>query len=448
MPSFWRPNIPGTIHSASQDAMARKTRLIVDVEAGRAVADGREHEGKWVSFYATLALDLVRFGSGAPVLTVERLWELESWRRGNQRASVGKQVSRHVNAQPARARLVRPGEKVTQAWRLDCQRTCVALRPSIGAVSEWLDRQCVFDALCLSPSRLGELIDGTDALHSGEFSRAQEIATRSLETSDRSPADLELHPWRYLLLGQAAHRLEDRRAVERARKLVGASTDPTSRSVAQRLRAMCAMRRRFRHPEEARAELGRLLFEIDRSGDVAARACALNVLGLAVRRAGDPGDAARHFLRAAALFGIVGDMSGVQAAVFNLALCRVDVNRSPDAGAFALLDLCIRICARFRVGRDSAQAETTGAAWAARARDLERARKYLHKAHEIVRGLASEFEWGCFFRASARVHQVAGDVPAAMQALGEAQVRFDRAGDRTSAAAMAAARRELEAASR
>jgi hypothetical protein len=157
-------------------------------------------------------------------------------------------------------------------------------------------------------------------------------------------------------------------------------------------------------------------------------------MGLLARRAADPTTGADHHLRAAALFGVGGDYPSLQAALFNLAICRRDTleqqGRLPDEGVLDALEMCRLVCATFGVGRDSAQAEIAGAQWAHEMGDTARARRYLAEAEGLLRTIESTYDHAYFLEVRARIdHADSGGAGDPARDLRTARRLFARVGD-------------------
>jgi tetratricopeptide (TPR) repeat protein len=192
---------------------------------------------------------------------------------------------------------------------------------------------------------------------------------------------------------------------------------------------------RFENPQEGIRRLARIAASLDRAGDHATLAVVLHVLGVLKRRAGDPLEGASLHQRAATLAGLSDDHSTLQAALNNLALCRAIVVGSPDGTTLQLLDACLAVCAKFGVGGDSALAETTGAHWAMKTGDIEKARGYLDAAKAIIERLPSDYEQARFLAAQAEVTMASGgDRTSAIRDLRAAVRLFEASGDEPSAA--------------
>ncbi|UQA59015.1 hypothetical protein [Polyangium aurulentum] len=378
-------------------------RLRVDVEAARVQIGTVELGGQWVDFYALLALARTERVHPRAYVTAEEVARVGPWRH-KAIASVGKEVARHMH------RLGREGMSDvvqclgrTRAWRLGIGARHLRFHPGRDAVEAWTHARSSNTVREFGAADLRALIEATIALQRGDA----QATVSSLEGGSRLDAHDALASWSALLRGRAAHQLDEEDLLDELAEKWSGRMDAPGRAVGARLRALVAYRHRFEDPSSSLASLGKLAARLELGGDISTLGAVVNVMGLLARRAGDPEAAAAHHLRAAAIFGMVGDYFSLEGAIFNIALCRREVlgraGRVPDEDLLALLDLCRLIDARFGVGGDSAQVETTGAQWACEMGDMERARSYLAEAEKRVRSIESTFEQAYFLATRARI---------------------------------------------
>lgn len=368
----------------------------------RGLSGERTLRGQWVAFYALLALRS-EAGGDACLLPVDELRAFDRWAH-KARSSVGKEVARHLASlhDAGFAALVEHRGK-TRQWRLAGPASFV---PDRAAVALWLEGHRVPPPIP-SVGPLGPLVEATLALQAGRTEDAMTLALSVVPEGSNDAA------WRAVVAGRAAQRTDEGERVEGLMAEIEGQSGAAIRAARARLGALVIYDQRFDEPARQLPALRRLAGQLENDGDIGSLATVLNVMGLLARRAGRPEEGVSHLRRACSLFGLCGDMSSLQASIFNLALCRVEVlgtgGWAPDEEALALIDMCLAVCASFGVGRDSAQAEITGCRWALRRGEVDRARRYLDSAEAIVEVLPSSFDQACFLRARAELAMVTGD---------------------------------------
>jgi hypothetical protein len=132
-----------------------------------------------------------------------------------------------------------------------------------------------------------------------------------------------------------------------------------------------------------------------------------------------------------------------------LAICRRALlersGRPPDRAVLALVELCRSICARFGVGKDSAQAEISGAIWAFELGDMTLAHAYLREAEPLVERTESTFDQAYFLKARATIELAAPcGASRPRRDLRRAEALFEKVGDTASAAAVRAVLKSLK----
>lgn len=137
------------------------------------------------------------------------------------------------------------------------------------------------------------------------------------------------------------------------------------------------------------AELRGLLPELATAGSLTAQAYVHNALALLLRRLGHYRDALAHATEAAPLAVFSGDLSLMQAVLFNFGniaseLRRQDPSSVPEGLAISLIEADRAIRRRFGLGMDSAQAELLLAYLAYEERAFEKAEAYLKDARAII----------------------------------------------------------------
>jgi hypothetical protein len=377
--------------------------LLIDVEAkGVQLGDAVLHE-QWVDFYAVLALAQLE-GDDEAYVSADELARIGPWRH-KVAASVGKEVARHLTwlARQGAAHVVADRGR-TKAWRLAVPATSVCLRPSGAHVAAWIANRSAQPAAQETwVADLERLVTATAALHQGEAEAAFEQADAPIAYAGE-PA---LAAWSALIAGRAALQHDDQDRLLDLYEGWRRRTDAVGKTVGSRLRALMAYKNRFTDTAGAMTTLRRLAADLEAGGDVSALASVLNIMGLLAMRLGDVRAGAEHHLRAAALFGIVGDYPSLQGALFNLANCRrraqLHAGGPPDEAVFKLVELCRLVCKRFGVGADSAQAEIFAARTAFEMGDIPRARRYLTDAEVIVEWIEASFDQACFLLLRAEI---------------------------------------------
>jgi hypothetical protein len=178
-------------------------------------------------------------------------------------------------------------------------------------------------------------------------------------------------------------------------------------AVRDRLAAQRALASRFSTPRAAVRALGKIASRVEARGDLATLGVVTNTLGVLYRRIGEIRAAAALHRRAIGLASVSGDYRTVQAAIFNLALCRYRVRKDaglpPDEHMIHLAELCERVANRFGVGNDSAQAPSTAALWASQLGKCSDAQRHLRSAEALIEKIASTWEQGYFHEVRARI---------------------------------------------
>lgn len=383
-------------------------KVLVDAQNGRVTLGRLEVRGQWMDFFALLALARTIDRGAEELVSAGAVARVGPWRHKAPK-SVGKEVSRYLGrlSDGPLGELVR-FEKRTVAWRLDVPKKAIVFVPNRRTVQEWIRaRSLVIRGKDDWIEDIRTLVEASIALQRGDakttLSTLQQLSRKLSET------DPQLSAWCALLSGRAAdqHDDEDDTLLYELHRQWRRRGDSIGRAVSVRLRAVLARRYRFTDPAHNLASLTKLAAQLEGSGDLGGLGAVLNVAGLLARRAGDPNAATAHHLRAAALFGITGDYASLQAAVFNLAICRRDAAKAreqpPDEAVLTLVDTNRRITTTYRVGGDSAQAEIAGAAWACEMGDLDRARRYLKQAERLLRTIASTYDHAFFHETRARI---------------------------------------------
>ncbi|WP_437755401.1 hypothetical protein [Sorangium sp. So ce1389] len=382
--------------------------LLVDVDAGHVQLGPATLREQWVDFYALLALVRLDRSSSSgssgssdssegAFLSAEELGRVGPWRH-KAAASVGKEVARHLAwlERQGLAQVVSSKGR-TKSWRLALSPASVRLRPDRASVEGWIRGRASQGAAEETwIDDLQRLAEATAALQQGQ---AESVVDR-LQQPLSYRGEPALEAWAALLSGRAAFQHDDHALLVDLYESWLRRPDAVGRTVGARLRALVAYKNRFDDPAGALASLRKLAADLELGGDVSALASVLNIAGLLATRTGEPRAGVVHHLRAAALFGIVGDYPSLQGALFNLANCRRQVlqkaGQPPDETVFTLVELCRLICRRFGVGADSAQAEIAAARWSFEAGDWPRARHYLAEAEALVRRIESVFDQACF----------------------------------------------------
>lgn len=381
-------------------------RVQIDVTHERVVlgdSPTREFRGQWVAFYGLLALR-AESATDAAFLAAEELGRFDRWQH-KVPASIGKEVSRHLSRLDADGLAGLVGHRgKTRQWRL--QAADVSMYPTRDAVAQWLEDRRAPPAVP-ALGALGTLVQATLALHAGRTEQAMQAALDSVPEGANDAA------WRAVVAGRAAQRTDEGDQIQSLHDELESRGGAAVRAARARLAALGVYDQRYFDPAERLVALRGLAGRLEAGGDVGSLGAVLNVMGLLARRAARPEEGAGHLRRACSLFGLCGDMGSLQAALFNLALCRSDVlqrrSEPPDDDAMELIDLCLAICSSFGVGRDSAQAEITGCRWSLHRGEVNRARSYLDEARRIVEVLPSDFEHACFLRARAELALATSD---------------------------------------
>ena len=379
----------------------------IDIEEQRVFLRGahgtsKTVRGQWLEFYALLA---VRAGEGGAYVSAAELGGYGAWRH-KKPSSVGKEVARHLRALDGAGlgALITDRGK-TSRWRAS-DGVQVVLSPDRARVEAWLRGRRSGPAAPTAGS-LADLVAATLELHGGQ---AEEALERSWAVQPESPADAA---WRAVIAGRSAQRCDEGTRIRLLQAELLEQPSAATRAAGARLTALAVFDQRYSDPAERLAALRGLAGRLELDGDVGSLAAVLNVMGLLARRAHRPEEGAGYLRRACSLFGMGGDMPSLQGALFNLALCRVELlqaqGKVPDDEAMELVDLCLTVCSTFGVGQDSAQAEITGCRWALRRGDPVRARAYLDAAERIIEVLPSIFEQACFVRARAELALVTQD---------------------------------------
>lgn len=398
-------------------------RITIDVSSEFGLIETEDQSlsvkpGKWLDLLALLAILRATPGGAHTKLAASVLYQYGEWQHREQE-SVGKEVAARMTKASGKggdiwSRVIE-GPSKTNQWRLAPALTPadLVLLPSRSAVQTWLDgRKRVLNPAEAVPA-IELLVDATIRLQKGDLDGCLAAADR-VDRADAVGRAIGLDGWSVLMAGRAHQRAD--RPIAVAELYAGWTDrfDASGRAVEARLAALDAMARRFEAPEQAYDELRAQVVDLESRGDISSLAATLNSLGLLARRTDRIEAAVSHHARAVALFGIVGDLPSLQAALFNMALCewllfRSDQREGPNH-AFALLDLCIRICQEFRIGDDSAQAELAGAEWSGQAGDIRRGWEYIVAAERIVALSQSPHDQACLHRARARLW-LASDPP-------------------------------------
>lgn len=415
-------------------------KLVIDVEAERVRLGANELGGQWVEFYALLALARTDAAAPEALVTAEALSRVGPWRH-KKFNSVGKEVARKLGALAGSplGRAVASSER-TRSWCLALPGGAIVFHPSREAVRAWIGTHAPGAARGGDVAdELSPLVEATVAFQGGD-------AEGALRWLDRLPATLgqiepALEAWSALLRAKAAAQFydDDDELLNQLSERWNGRADAPARAVSARIRALMALKYRFEDPSATLASLGKLAADLELRGDIGSLGAVVNVMGLLARRCGDPEAGAGNHLRAVALSGINGDYPALQATLYNLALSRKEAlaqaGKPPDETVLTLIDLCLRVCARFGVGDDSAQAEISGAEWAMARGDHERARRYFEAAEALVARLDSTYDQACFLelRAALELADPRGNGDP-LRDLRAAEAHYAKVGDETSVA--------------
>ncbi|MFZ5482087.1 MAG: hypothetical protein ACOZNI_35330 [Myxococcota bacterium] len=382
-------------------------RIVIDATQHIARADSHLYVGKWADMIALLALARVDPERGDRPVAREEVHRLIQWAATYRSPlEVGKvvaaEIDRAVKEEGASPLSFEPKAK-TKAWRLAVSPEEIDFLSDRETVRRWVEHELPAEILDEHLTAMRELIEAAIALQHGEPTRALELASRYRGWADGADP-WNLGAWATLLVAQAAERSSGRKLVaELKRDWPSWRTDSVGRAVRARLAALSAFMYRFT-PEMEEEDLVHHEGMLKESGDTGTLATLWNVHGILARRAGRSGQGAVYHLHAIPIFGIHGHFAQLQGAVFNLALCYLwplprDA-RPPDL-VMELIDLAVHVCAAFNLGRDSAQAEVTGARLADRRGEHQRAGAYLKAAEAILRHVDNTFDKACFHRARA-----------------------------------------------
>jgi len=409
------------IHTLRMLLRTMGVRLIVDMERRRVAIQGFTHEiefkGQWTEFYALLAVRRSSPRQQERYTTAEELHGCVSW-RSKQLTSVGKVVSRHLAILDTRgAGDIVQHQGKTLAWRLALDPQLIEFHPPREVIERRLREDSSFLRVGVAEiAELRTLVDATIMLEKGEVEGAFELMEGSGQGSG-DPGHRGMEAWRTLLTGRIAQRYDRGDLLEHLISDWEDSPDPEGKAVYARLLALEDFDQRFERPDRALRSLEQLAIRLQGRGDIASLAPVWNVMGLLARRSGDPILGAEYHARAVAVFGLLGDLHSLQAAVFDLAICRTDEldkqGRPPDHLVLDLVDTCLAICGQFGVGADSAQAEIAGCRWAVKAGDVGRARGYLRAAEELLKSIPSTFDQACFLLARAELDSIDPHEPGA-----------------------------------
>jgi hypothetical protein len=301
------------------------------------------------------------------------------------------------------------GEKYwrTRCWRLKIQPEDIEFVPDRDVVVGWLETRLP------KLEQVDAWVEELEALVSAQIAlqRGQAEVARDLTRTHAFGTHPEFEAWLGLLDARATDIYispqENDLALDVLLDQWSERTDVLGRSIAARIAARVALRRRFSEPDVQLSWLSKIAADLEHSGDIGALAVVLNVQGILLTRSGLPERACYYHCRAAALFGIVGDYNSLQGTLFNLANCRVKAlaktGENPDARSFDLLELSKKVCQTFNVGQDSVQTEISGCHWCVDAGDYEGARVFLESGKVVVDALDSEFDQACYLLARGRL---------------------------------------------
>jgi len=384
-------------------------RLIIDIENQVIILERTDRQsrfqGQWVEFYALLALRRTNVVERKRFTGADEIARCASWRNKKLR-SVRAVVARHLQRLEALGEGdILENQGRTKAWRLTLEPDYIEFIPSRGTVERWFETMSWSASVDAETIRdLRALVDASIMFERGEVEEAFEMVV-DYRLDQKTRHRRRLDAWRDVLTARIAQRADllDLDLLEPLWERWKSCIDPEGRAVYSRLLALEYFDQRFEKPDLALHRLEDLAARLQARGDLASLAPVWNVTGLLARRTKNPALGAEYHLRAAAMFGLLGDLHSLQAAIFNLALCRVDElkrqGRSPDTLVFDLVDTCLSICSQFNLGADSAQAEIAGCRWAVKAGDLRRARMYLNAAEGLLKKLPSLFDQACFLLA-------------------------------------------------
>lgn len=355
-------------------------------------------KGQWFEFYAALALMRTNPVRAQDFIYPDELRRIGDWRH-KKPSSIGKEVARHLDGLDAESRLLTGCDGKTRAWKLSLPPEEVAFLPDREAVSAWLASRSVPATVSDDwPKILAALVEATTLVQRGSAEQAL-ASLEGLDDLGDDKSDVPVAAWVALLKGRAALNA-DADLLGDIQSRWSKRKDPVGRAVAARLKALWAFGQRFGDVEVGLDMLRRMAAQLESSGDISSLISVLNILGILERRHDHPEESAILHLRAAVLAGIVGDYQSLQGALFNTALARRAArkrqNLDPDDVCLDLVDLCLLVCHEFGVGRDSAQAETTAARWALKARQTERAKDYLKQAEELLRHIDATFDQAAY----------------------------------------------------
>lgn len=405
-------------------------QLVLDVEGGSVAIGPKKLQRQWVDLYAVLARARPSFVGSEAVARVG-FW------RTKRLASVGKEISRHLTwLKQNGLDGVLEDHGRTRAWRLHLAPALVQLRPTPEAVNAWIDRRSEGTATSESwTDALERLVEASLALQRGEA----EAALEQLQPDELFAYDPALEAWATLLRGRAAAQHDEIALLKRLCREWFSRSDTIGRTVGARLRALMEYEQRFHDPASALARLKKLAAALELRDDVGALGTVLNVMGLLARRADDARNAWSYHLRSAPLFGISGDFTSLDGALFNLAKTRHTLlehdGRPPDEAVLQLVELSRRICRRAGVGGASAQSEIFAARCTFEMGDLPRMRAYMAEADALVKRIESTFDQACFLLLRAEIeHRHPTGATDPLRDLRSAERLFRKAGDKVSVA--------------
>lgn len=411
-------------------------RLSVNIDSGRVLLDSNELRNQWLEFYAILALCRLNPSSTHLFVGADAVGRVGPWRH-KVPASVGKEIARHLawlDERTLGSFLSNQGK--TQAWRLNLPPAAIRLLPSEAAVRAWVESRSAKPAAEHGwVDDLRRLVETTILLQEG---KAEQVLQELSPPLSRG-AESTVLAWAALIRGRAAYQHDDDDLLVQLHDDWFKRADGPGKTVSARLRALIAFQNRFEAPDEVLRTLSRLAAELELRGDTAALGSVLNVMGMLVRRMGDPSAAMMHHMRAVALLGIVGDYPSLEGSLFNLANCKREALQKeglpPDDSVFALVELARVVSRRFTIGQSSAQTEIAAAQWACEMKDPARARYYLGEAEGIVKLAESTYDQACFHFARARIERAFPDGSAdPIRDLRIAERMFEDVGDRTALA--------------
>jgi hypothetical protein len=399
--------------------------LTLDVRDGIvAVSDGRrrvwiEQTSQWLEFYSRLAVSRLT-SDGDGWITDAVLAELTSWKGKAHKASIGKEVARHIKKTEARyGACVVECHVRTRRWRLGLSSNRIRLLPSRTNVVSWLKGRGMGSMpTTIDWEWLAYTVRSQIAYHRGEAVGAMELARLALQLPGLDARSLRIAGValiRASAMGGDLERVDD--AILGVSRLIHGSrqtgrlteaelwgTDDASTYFAARIATVRALASPW---PEAADDMRRLQLRISHAqsgGNLSALAIIHNLIGVLARRRETYTQARYHLEQAVVLSLSISDLFTLGAALFNLSQAMLqDPVSSPRelAKAEQLLELSTEIDTRLGVGRNTSQAEILKARWEIGKSNAEAAERLLAAAAEMVAASQSKYDEGCLCLARA-----------------------------------------------